>query len=38
MITLKNFVLIADLHRSISLIRFQKEYTKLCVVAKVNKY
>ena len=34
MVTLKNFVLIADLHNSISLIRFQPEYTKLSVVAK----
>lgn len=34
MVTLKNFVLIADLHKSISLIRFQPEYTKLSVVAK----
>lgn len=35
MITLKNFVLVADLHKSISLIRFQEEYTKLSFVAKV---
>lgn len=35
MVTLKNFVLIADLHKSISLIRFQQEYTKLSYVAKV---
>lgn len=36
MITLKNFILIADLHKSISLIRFQNEYTKLSFVAKVS--
>lgn len=36
MVTLKNFVLIADLHKSISLIRFQQEYTKLSYVAKVG--
>ena len=35
MIVLKNFVLIADLHKSISLIKFQPEYTKLSFVAKV---
>lgn len=35
MVTLKNFILVADVHRSISLIRFQKEYTKLSFVAKV---
>ena len=35
MVTLKNFVLIADLHRSISLIKFQPEYTKLSFIAKV---
>lgn len=34
MIVLKNFVLIADLHRSISLIKFQPKYTKLSFVAK----
>ncbi|RNA20066.1 Cleavage and polyadenylation specificity factor subunit 1 [Brachionus plicatilis] len=34
MITLKDFVLIADLNKSISLIRFQSEYTKLSFVAK----
>lgn len=37
MVTLKNFILVADVHRSISLIRFQKEYTKLSFVAKVRK-
>ena len=36
MIKLKNFVLIADIHRSISLIKFQQEYTKLSFIAKVN--
>lgn len=36
MITLKEFVLIADIHRSISLIRFQNEYKKLSFVAKVS--
>jgi cleavage and polyadenylation specificity factor subunit 1 len=36
MVALKNFILIADIHRSIALIRFQKEYTKLSFVAKVN--
>jgi cleavage and polyadenylation specificity factor subunit 1 len=36
MITLKNFVLIADIHKGISLIRFQPEYTKLSYVAKVR--
>jgi hypothetical protein len=36
MVALKNFVLIADLHRSISLIHFQKDYTKLSFVAKVK--
>ncbi len=35
MIKLKNFVLIADIHRSISLIKFQQEYTKLSFIAKV---
>ncbi|CAF0847441.1 unnamed protein product [Brachionus calyciflorus] len=34
MVTLKNFVLIADMHKSISLVRFQHEYTKLSFVAK----
>ncbi len=34
MIVLKNFVLIADLHRSISLLKFQPKYTKLSFVAK----
>ena len=36
MVTLKNFILIADLNKSISLIRFQNEYTKLSFVAKVS--
>lgn len=35
MVTLKDFVLIADLHKSISLVRFCQEYTKLSFVAKV---
>jgi cleavage and polyadenylation specificity factor subunit 1 len=35
MVTLKNFILVADVHRSISLIRFQDEYKKLSFVAKV---
>lgn len=37
MVTLKSFILVADIHRSISLIRFQKEYTKLSFVAKVSR-
>ncbi len=35
MTTLKNLVLIADLHHGISLIRFQQEYNKISFVAKV---
>lgn len=35
MVVLKNFVLIADIHKSISLIKFQPEYTKLSFIAKV---
>ena len=34
MITLRNFVLVADLHHSIALVRFQPEYTKLSYIAK----
>jgi cleavage and polyadenylation specificity factor subunit 1 len=37
MVTLKNFVLIADLHKSISLIRFQPEYTNFRWSPKTNK-
>lgn len=36
MVALKNFVLVADIHQSLTLIRFQKEYTKLSFVAKVK--
>jgi cleavage and polyadenylation specificity factor subunit 1 len=35
MVVLKNFVLIADIHKSISLVKFQPEYTKLSFIAKV---
>jgi cleavage and polyadenylation specificity factor subunit 1 len=35
MVSLKHFVLIADLHHSVSLVRFQPDYTKLSYAAKV---
>jgi hypothetical protein len=36
MVTLKHFILVADVHHSIALIRFQDDYKKLSFVAKVG--
>ena len=38
MVALKHFVLIADLHHSVALVRFQPEYKKLSYVAKVGTF
>ncbi len=34
MVTLKNFILAADIHHSVALIRFQDDYKQLSFVAK----
>lgn len=38
MLSIKSLILIADVYKSISLLRFQEEYRTLSLVSRVSKY